>query len=138
MALLKAVEVSKSYQMGEIEVKALQNASFEIQEREFVVILGPSGSGKSTLLNIIGGMDIPTAGRVFLRDEEITSFGERELTEYRRNKVGFVFQFYNIMPNLTAEENVELATEISQEPLPVAKSWRRSDWETGGTIFRHR
>lgn len=119
MTVLKAEHLSKSYQMGEIEVKALQDASFEIQEGEFVVILGPSGSGKSTLLNIIGGMDLPTSGRVFLRDEEITAYNERELTEYRRNKVGFVFQFYNIMANLTAEENVELATEISEDPLPI-------------------
>lgn len=121
MAILRAENLSKSYQMGEIEVKALQDASFEIQDGEFVVILGPSGSGKSTLLNIIGGMDLPTSGKVFLREEEITSYNERELTEYRRNKVGFVFQFYNIMANLTAEENVELATEISGEPLPIGE-----------------
>ncbi len=107
--------------MGEIEVKALQETSFEIQDGEFVVILGPSGSGKSTLLNIIGGMDLPTSGKVFLRDEEITAYNERELTEYRRNKVGFIFQFYNIMANLTAEENVELATEISKDPLPIGE-----------------
>lgn len=119
MIILRAENLSKSYQMGEIEVKALQDASFEIQEGEFVVILGPSGSGKSTLLNIIGGMDLPTGGKVFLRGEEITAYSEKELTEYRRNKVGFVFQFYNIMANLTAEENVELATEISEDPLPI-------------------
>ena len=119
MNVIKAEHISKSYLMGEIEVKALQEASFEIKEGEFVVILGPSGSGKSTLLNIIGGMDQPTAGKVFLYDEEITGYNERQLTQYRRDKVGFVFQFYNIMANLTAEENVELATEISQKPLPV-------------------
>lgn len=121
MIILRAENLSKSYQMGEIEVKALQEASFEIQEGEFVVILGPSGSGKSTLLNIIGGMDLPTGGKVFLRGEEITAYREKELTEYRRNKVGFVFQFYNIMANLTAEENVELATEISEDPLPIGE-----------------
>ncbi len=121
MVILRAENLSKSYQMGEIEVKALQDASFEIQEGEFVVILGPSGSGKSTLLNIIGGMDLPTGGKVFLRGEEITAYSEKELTEYRRNKVGFVFQFYNIMANLTAEENVELATEISEDPLPIGE-----------------
>ena len=119
MKILKTENVSKSYQMGEIEVKALQDTSFEIEEGEFVVILGPSGSGKSTLLNIIGGMDQPTSGKVFLREEEITAYNEKLLTEYRRNKVGFIFQFYNIMANLTAEENVELATEISQNPLPI-------------------
>ncbi len=119
MAILRTEHLSKSYQMGEIEVKALQDTTFEIQEGEFVVILGPSGSGKSTLLNIIGGMDTPTGGKVFLRNEEITAYNERQLTEYRRNKVGFIFQFYNIMANLTAEENVELAVEISQDPLPI-------------------
>lgn len=119
MFVLRAENLSKSYQMGEIEVKALLNASFEIAEGEFVVILGPSGSGKSTLLNIIGGMDQPSSGRFYMMEEEITEYDERKLTEYRRNKVGFVFQFYNIMANLTAEENVELATEISEDPLPI-------------------
>ncbi|MDF3000125.1 MAG: transporter related [Bacillota bacterium] len=119
MNVIRAEHISKSYLMGEIEVKALQEASFEIKEGEFVVILGPSGSGKSTLLNIIGGMDQPSSGTVFLYDEEITGYNERQLTQYRRDKVGFVFQFYNIMANLTAEENVELATEISRKPLPV-------------------
>jgi len=121
MVILRAEHLSKSYQMGEIEVKALQDTSFEIKEGEFVVILGPSGSGKSTLLNILGGMDQPTSGKVFLHDEEITRYNERQLTEYRRNKVGFIFQFYNIMANLTAEENVELATEISVNPLPIGE-----------------
>ncbi|MDD4564675.1 MAG: ABC transporter ATP-binding protein [Eubacteriales bacterium] len=121
MVILRAENLSKSYQMGEIEVKALQDTSFEIEEGKFIVILGASGSGKSTLLNIIGGMDQPTSGKVFLRDEEITAYNEKELTEYRRNKIGFIFQFYNIMSNLTAEENVELATEISEDPLPVGE-----------------
>lgn len=131
--ILKAENLSKSYQMGEIEVKALQDTSFSIEKGEFVVILGPSGSGKSTLLNIIGGMDVPTAGGVYLYDEEITDYDERRLTEYRRNKVGFIFQFYNIMANLTAEENVELATEISPDPLPIDEIleavglWERRD-----------
>lgn len=119
MIILRTENLTKSYQMGEIEVKALQDTSFEIEKGEFVVILGPSGSGKSTLLNIIGGMDQPTSGKVFLHEEEITGYNEKELMEYRRNKVGFIFQFYNIMANLTAEENVELATEISQNPLPI-------------------
>ena len=121
MIVLQAENLSKTYQMGEVEVKALQEATFSIEEGEFVVILGPSGSGKSTLLNIIGGMDTPTSGTFSMMGEEITGFNEKKLTEYRRKKVGFVFQFYNIMVNLTAEENVELATEISEDPLPVAE-----------------
>ena len=91
MAILSTRNLSKSYQMGEVEVKALVDTTFQVEEGEFVVILGPSGSGKSTLLNLIGGMDTPTRGQVFLRDEEITAYNERELTAYRRNKVGFVF-----------------------------------------------
>jgi putative ABC transport system ATP-binding protein len=117
--ILTVQNLSKSYQMGQIEVKALKNASFTVEQGEFVVIMGPSGSGKSTLLNILGGMDQPTTGTVSLREEEITRYNEKQLTAYRRNRVGFVFQYYNIMSNLTAEENVELATEISQDPLPV-------------------
>ncbi len=117
--LIKAENISKYYQMGEVEVRALEDASFEIYEGEFVVILGPSGSGKSTLLNIIGGMDVPTGGNVFFRDDEITGYDDKLLTMYRRNKVGFVFQFYNLMANLTARENVELASEICENPLEV-------------------
>lgn len=101
--------------------RALQDATFEIEEGEFVVILGPSGSGKSTLLNILGGMDQPSSGKVFLRGDEITAYNEKQMTDYRRSKVGFIFQFYNIMANLTAEENVELATEISKNPLPIGE-----------------
>ncbi|QEK12429.1 ABC transporter ATP-binding protein [Crassaminicella thermophila] len=117
--LMRINKLSKYYQMGEVKVKALQDITFEIYKGEFVVILGPSGSGKSTLLNILGGMDKPTAGQVFLEDEEITAFDEKRLTMYRRNKIGFVFQFYNLMANLTARENVELATEICKNPLNI-------------------
>lgn len=117
--LLKAENLSKDYQMGEITVNALQDASFELYEGEFIVVLGPSGSGKSTLLNILGGMDLPTKGRVMVRDQEITQYNDRKLTAYRRDKVGFVFQFYNLMANLTARENVELATEICKTPLDI-------------------
>ncbi len=117
--LMRAEDLNKYYQMGEVTVKALQNASFEIYEGEFVVILGPSGSGKSTLLNILGGMDKPTNGKVFLEGEEITKYSEKQLTNYRRDKIGFVFQFYNLMANLTAKENVELATEICKNPLSI-------------------
>jgi putative ABC transport system ATP-binding protein len=117
--ILNVRDLSKSYQMGEVEVKALKHASFTVAQGEFVVVMGPSGSGKSTLLNILGGMYYPTKGSVYLYDEEITAYNEKKLTEYRRNKIGFVFQYYNIMANLTAEENIELATEISLNPLPI-------------------
>lgn len=119
MDILIAENLTKIYTMGEVEVNALVNASFSVKEGEFVVILGPSGSGKSTLLNIIGGMDRPSFGKVIVNNKEITDYNEKQLTDYRRNEVGFVFQFYNIMPNLTAEENVELATEISINPLDI-------------------
>lgn len=117
--LMTVESLSKNYQMGEVTVKALENANLEIYEGEFVVILGPSGSGKSTLLNIIGGMDLPSEGRVSIENEEITTYNDRKLTAYRRNKIGFVFQFYNLMANLTARENVELATEICKNPLNI-------------------
>jgi putative ABC transport system ATP-binding protein len=105
--------------MGEVNVHALNDVTFKIEEGEFVVILGPSGSGKSTLLNIVGGMDLPTEGRVFVMGKEITSYDDKKLTLYRRNTVGFVFQFYNLMSNLTAKENVELATEICKDALDI-------------------
>ncbi len=105
--------------MGEVKVEALRGVTMDIQEGEFVVILGPSGSGKSTLLNILGGMDLPTEGDVSFRNQMISNYNDRKLTEYRRSQVGFVFQFYNLMANLTAKENVELATEISVQPLDI-------------------
>jgi putative ABC transport system ATP-binding protein len=107
--------VKKIYQMGEVQVKALDDVSLDIYEGEFAVILGPSGSGKSTLLNVIGGMDGPDEGIITVANEEITKFNDKKLTAYRRNNVGFVFQFYNLMANLTARENVELATELCKE-----------------------
>lgn len=119
--------------MGEVEVKALDGVSLDIYEGEFVVILGPSGSGKSTLLNIIGGMDVPNEGEVVVADDEITKYNDRKLTAYRRNSVGFVFQFYNLMANLTAGENVELATELCKEPMDIDEVmkevglWERKD-----------
>jgi putative ABC transport system ATP-binding protein len=119
---MKAIEVmgiKKSYQMGEVEVKALREATFDIEDGEFVVILGPSGSGKSTLLNIIGGMDTPSTGEVIFFGENISTYNEKALTMYRRHQVGFVFQFYNLMASLTARENVELATEICDDPLDI-------------------
>ncbi|MBS4537016.1 ABC transporter ATP-binding protein [Clostridium sp. D2Q-11] len=119
--LIRVEDLSKEYKMGEVTVNALKKVSFDINEGEFVVIVGPSGSGKSTLLNIIGGMDTPTEGKVFIGDEDITKYNDKSLTSYRRDKVGFVFQFYNLMANLTAEENVELATEICKDPLKIAE-----------------
>ncbi|MFA5634673.1 MAG: ABC transporter ATP-binding protein [Anaerovoracaceae bacterium] len=119
MTILRIENLCKSYQMGEVEVKALTDATFDINKGEFVVVLGPSGSGKSTLLNIIGGMDSPSSGKVFFKGEEITGFDEKRLTEFRRSRVGFVFQYYNVMASLTAEENVELAMEIVEDPLSV-------------------
>ena len=117
--LMKVENVSKLYQMGEVTVAAAKEIDLEIYEGEFVVILGPSGSGKSTLLNILGGMDLPTEGKVFMENEDITNYNDRRLTAYRREKIGFVFQFYNLMANLTARENVELATEICKGALNI-------------------
>jgi putative ABC transport system ATP-binding protein len=109
--------ITKVYPMGEIEVHALRGVDFDLFPAEFVVLLGPSGSGKSTLLNILGGLDIPTAGHVVYKDHDLTTAGEAALTEYRREHVGFVFQFYNLIPSLTARENVALVTEITDHPM---------------------
>ncbi len=117
VAVFRAVDVTKIYQMGEVEVHALRGISLQLFEHEFVVLLGASGSGKSTLLNILGGLDVPTAGSVFYLDEELTASDDSQLTRYRRDNVGFVFQFYNLIPSLTARENVELITEISSDPM---------------------
>lgn len=115
--LAKGENLCKIYTLGESDVKALDNANFEIYDGEFLVILGPSGSGKSTLLNIIGGMDSPSSGSFIFDGKDISSANDNQLTNYRRNEVGFVFQFYNLMPNLTAIENVQLSCDISENPL---------------------
>jgi putative ABC transport system ATP-binding protein len=115
--LFEIRDLAKIYGMGEVEVHALRNVNLLLYEAEFVVLLGPSGSGKSTLLNIIGGLDVPTRGQVFYRDIELTRADEAALTAYRRRHVGFVFQFYNLIPSLTAAENVALVTEISDDPM---------------------
>ena len=117
--VLKVENLSKYYQMGEVAVKALEDVSFEVEKGEFIVILGPSGSGKSTLLNIMGGMDTPSNGTVYFNNELITSFTDKELTMYRRHKIGFVFQFYNLMATLTAKENVELVAEITDSNINI-------------------
>ena len=118
MSFIRFENVEKRYGTGDVSVLALHNASFTIERGEICVIVGPSGAGKTTLLNILGGMDTLTSGKVFLGDSEVSSFNKRRLAEYRRRDIGFVFQFYNLIPNLTALENVELASQIVKDPLP--------------------
>ncbi len=112
--------LTKVYRMGDVEVHALRGVDLDLFEGELVVLLGPSGSGKSTLLNILGGLDAPTAGKVRFRDHDLVAADERELTRFRREHVGFVFQFYNLIPSLTALENVEIVTEIAEHPMRAA------------------
>ena len=121
MAFVEFENVAKTYQMGEVEINALYDATFTIEKGERVVIVGPSGAGKTTLLNILGGMDQLTSGRVILDGQEISALNKKQLTEYRRHDVGFVFQFYNLIGNLTALENVELANQICRNPLDAAQ-----------------
>ena len=120
--VLAARALVKTYQMGEVLVHALRGVDLALQAGELVVLLGPSGSGKSTLLNILGGLDQPTSGQVLYRGEDLSRMGERALTRYRRDHVGFVFQFYNVLPSLTARENVALVTEISPHPMTPEKA----------------
>jgi len=117
--LLHLEDVGKTFQMGEVAVEVLRDINFDIRHGEFLVMVGPSGSGKTTLLNIIGGLDSPSIGNVWYREQDLTLASSRELTRYRRESVGFVFQFYNLVPNLTARENVLVATEISDNPMDV-------------------
>jgi len=117
--LMKLDRVSRTYHMGEVTVNALRETSLDIFQGEILVILGPSGSGKSTLLNIMGGMDLPTTGEMFFLGEKLSQASEQRLTSYRRNEIGFVFQFYNLIPDLTGRENVELAADLVDEPLDV-------------------
>ena len=117
MAYIEFKNVYKIYQMGEVEIKALNKASFEIEKGELVVILGPSGAGKTTCLNILGGMDSATRGKVLVDNKDITNYSNKELIMYRRNDIGFVFQFYNLVQNLTALENVELAVQLCKDHL---------------------
>ena len=117
MSYIEFDNVTKEYITGEVKVKALNNANFSVDKGELVVILGPSGAGKTTALNILGGMDSATSGNVIVAGNNITKYSKRELIKYRRNDIGFVFQFYNLVQNLTTIENVELATEICKKPL---------------------
>jgi len=120
--VFKAERITRVYRMGEVDVFALRGVSLSLYEGEFVVLVGPSGSGKSTLLNILGALDMPTSGSVSFRDLDLTSMSEKQLTGFRRNSVGFVFQFYNLIPSLTAEENVSLVTEICNDPMSPAEA----------------
>jgi putative ABC transport system ATP-binding protein len=116
--------VTKVYRMGDVEVHALRSVDLDLYAGEFVVLLGPSGSGKSTLLNILGGLDVPSSGRVFFHDRELTAADDAALTYFRRHYVGFVFQFYNLIPSLTARENVALVTDIAAEPMRPEEALR--------------
>jgi putative ABC transport system ATP-binding protein len=120
--MFRAVGLTKTYRSGEIEVRALRGVDLDLFAGELVVLVGPSGSGKSTLLNILGGLDHPTSGQVFFKDVELSALDDRALTAYRRDQVGFVFQFYNLIPSLTARENVALVTEIAAEPMRPAEA----------------
>ena len=119
MSYIKFENVVKEYKMGEVTIKALDNTSYEIEKGELALIVGPSGAGKTTTLNILGGMDKASSGKVFVDNKEITKLNNRKLIEYRRNEIGFVFQFYNLVQNLTAKENVELATQLCSNALNV-------------------
>jgi putative ABC transport system ATP-binding protein len=116
-SVLVARDLTKVYRMGEVDVRALRGVDIELYAGEFIVLLGPSGSGKSTLLNILGGLDVPSSGSVRYRDHDLTTADDHALTEFRRQHVGFVFQFYNLIPSLTARENVALVTEIAERPI---------------------
>ena len=118
---VKLKDITKVYHMGEVEIRAADNINFSIKKGEFVVIVGPSGAGKTTVLNILGGMDTATGGTMTVDGKDITAYDSRQLTGYRRDDIGFVFQFYNLIPNLTALENVELALQICKDPLDAKK-----------------
>ena len=122
MSLIQFNHVTRTYRTGEENIKALDGISFQVEEGQFTVILGPSGSGKSTTLNLLGGMDKATSGKITVGKKEITSFSDDQLTVYRRHNVGFVFQFYNLIPNLTAFENVDLACRLGKSPLSAKES----------------
>ena len=119
MAGIRAEHLTRSYTMGETVIHAVDDISFIIPEGKYTIILGTSGAGKSTVLNLLGGMDSPTSGKLWIGEQEISGYNKRQLTEYRRNSIGFVFQFYNLMTNLTMLENVELASQICKAPLPA-------------------
>lgn len=119
MSFIELKDVQKIYKMGEVDITALKSVDFAIEEGEFVIIAGDSGAGKSTILNILGGMDVASSGSVIVDGRDISKYSKHELTTYRRHDIGFVFQFYNLVPNLTVTENVELATQICKNPLDI-------------------
>jgi len=123
--LLRLQNVGKTFRMGEVEVEALRDVSLDIYRGELLVMVGPSGSGKTTVLNLVGGLDTVSTGRVWFADREITAFNSAELTRYRRDTIGFIFQFYNLIPNLTALENVMVSTELSRDPADPAEALRQ-------------
>ncbi|HPP54377.1 MAG TPA: ABC transporter ATP-binding protein [Thermoguttaceae bacterium] len=127
--LLRMEHVHRTFQMGQVPVHAVRDANLEVYEGEFLVMAGPSGSGKSTLLNLLGGLDRPTQGRIWFRQQELSALSPAELTRYRRENVGFVFQFYNLVPNLTARENVLLAAELSTRPMDPLEALRLVELE---------
>ena len=122
MAYIEFKNVKKIYKMGDVKIRALNGVDFKIDKGEFAVVLGPSGAGKSTILNILGGMDTCTTGEITVDGKRIDKYSSRQLTAYRRYDIGFVFQFYNLVQNLTVKENVELATQICKEPLDIVKT----------------
>ncbi|MEL6602045.1 MAG: ABC transporter ATP-binding protein [Cyanobacteria bacterium J06614_10] len=124
-AVFHIEQVSKVYTMGEVQVRALDSVDLDLYEGEFVVLLGPSGSGKSTLLNILGGLDVPSSGSIYFHNQALTHADERTLTRFRRHSVGFVFQFYNLIPSLTARENVALVTDIARRPMTAREALAR-------------
>ena len=123
-ALIRLEHVAKTFRMGEVEVRALREVTLDVQAGELLVIIGPSGSGKTTLLNLLGGLDLPTSGTVRFRGRDLAALGAKERGAYRRKELGFVFQFFNLIPNLTARENVMVAVEISDDPMEVEESLR--------------
>jgi putative ABC transport system ATP-binding protein len=127
--LIRLDGVDKTFPMGEVSVQALRDISLEVYEGEMLVMVGPSGSGKSTILNILGGLDTPTSGGIWYRDRQLNNVGEAELTRYRRDTIGFIFQFYNLVSNLSARENVMVSTEISRNPMDVDEALRLVELE---------